>query len=63
MVLQPYTSLQIKIEKLINFPRGLGHNYKTFWTVLLVKTPYPTFNQFVNAFRGFDMREDEEEVP
>ena len=30
---------------------------------MLVKKPYPTFNQFVNALRGFDMREDEEEVP
>ena len=26
---------------------------------MLVKTPYPTFNQFINAFRGFNMREDE----
>ena len=46
-----------------NFPRGLGHNYKTFRTVMLVKTPDQTYNQFVNALRGFDMREDEEEVP
>ena len=60
MVLQPFTSLQMKIAKMINFARGLGHNYKTFMTVMLGKTPYPTFNQFVNALRGFDMREDEE---
>ena len=53
----------MKIEKIINFPRGIGHNYKTFRTVMLVKTPDQTYNQFVNALRGFDMREDEEEVP
>ena len=46
-------------RKMINFSRGLGHNYKTFRTVMLVKKPYPTFNQFVNALRGFNMREDE----
>ena len=49
----------MKIKKMNNFPRGLGHNYKTFRIVMLVKTPYPTFNQFVNALRGFNMREDE----
>ena len=53
----------MKIQKMINFARGLGHNYKTFRTVMLVKTPYPTFNQFVNALKGVDMREEEEEVP
>ena len=53
----------MKIEKMLNFPRGLGHNYKTFRIVTLVKTPYHTFNQFVNDLRGFDMREEEEEVP
>ena len=53
----------MKIEKMINFPRGLGHNYKTFKTVMLVKTPYPNFNQFVNALGGFHMREEDEEVP
>ena len=30
---------------------------------MLGKKLYPTFNQFVNALRGFDIREDEEEVP
>ena len=50
----------MKIAKMINFARGLGHNYKTFMTVMLGKTPYPTFNQFINALRGFYMREDEE---
>ena len=30
---------------------------------MLGKSPYPTLNQFVNALRGFDIREDEEEVP
>ena len=49
----------MKIEKMINFSTVLGHNYKTFGTVMLVKTPYPTYNQFDNALRGFDMREDE----
>ena len=63
MVLQPFTSLQMKIAKMINFARGLGYNYKTLRNVMLVKTPYPTFTQFVNALRGFDMREEEEEVP
>ena len=53
----------MNIEKMINFARGLGHNYKTFRTVMLVKKPYPTFNQFVNDLRGFDMREEEQEVP
>ena len=50
-------------RKMVNFPRGLCNNFRTFRTVMLVKTPYPTFNQFVNALRGFDMREEEEEVP
>ena len=53
----------MKIENMINFATSLGHYYKTFKTVMLGKTPYPTFNQFVNALRGFDMREDEEEGP
>ena len=53
----------MKIKKMNNFPRGLGHDYKTFRIVMLVKTPYPTFNQFVNALKGVDMREEEEEVP
>jgi len=47
----------------INFARGLGLKYKTFKTVMLGKATYPTVNQFVNALRDFDMREDEEEVP
>ena len=46
-----------------NFPRGLGHDYKTFRIVMLVKTPYPTFNQIVNALKSFHMGEEEEEVP
>ena len=53
----------MKIEKMINFPICVGHNYKTVRIVMLVKKPYPTFNQFVNDLRGFDMREEEEEVP
>ena len=48
---------------MINFSRGIGHNYNTFKTFILGKTLYPILNQFVNALRGFDMREDEEEVP
>lgn len=50
-------------NKVINFSIGLGLKYKTFKTIMLGKAPYPTFNQFINALRGFDMREDEEEVP
>ena len=53
----------MKIEKIINFPRGLGHDYKTFRSVMLVKRPYATFNQIVNALRSFRMTEEEEEVP
>lgn len=29
---------------------------------MLGKQPPPTFNQYVNSLRGFDMREDGEEV-
>ncbi|KAF3669363.1 hypothetical protein FXO37_09079 [Capsicum annuum] len=51
-------------SKVINFARGLVLKYKTFRNVMLGKTPYPTLNQWLgNALRGFDMREDEEEVP
>lgn len=50
-------------SKVINFARGLVLKYRTFRTVMLGKAPYPTLNQFVNALRGFDMREDNEEVP
>ena len=52
----------IQATKIINFARGLGLKYKTFRTVMLGKTPYPTLNQIVNALTGFDIREDEEEV-
>jgi len=38
-----------KDSKVINFARGLGLKYKTFRTVMLGKTPFPTFNQFINA--------------
>ncbi|OIT03203.1 hypothetical protein A4A49_57448, partial [Nicotiana attenuata] len=48
-------------DKVINFARGLGSKYKTLRTVMLGKAPYPTFNQFVIALRGFEMREDGEE--
>nr|XP_019071110.1 uncharacterized protein LOC109121087 [Solanum lycopersicum] len=47
-------------RKVINFARGISPKYKTFRTVMLGKTLYPTLNQFDNALRGFDMREDEE---
>ncbi|KAH0768481.1 hypothetical protein KY285_004352 [Solanum tuberosum] len=50
-------------SKGINFARGVDLKYKTFRTVMLGKTPYPTLNQFANALRGFDMRENDEEVP
>ena len=50
-------------NKVIKFARGLGLKYKTFKTIMLGKAPYPTFNQFINALRGFDMRKDKEEVP
>lgn len=30
---------------------------------MLGKAPYLTLNQFVNALRGFDIREEEDEVP
>ena len=53
----------MKITKVINFARGICHIYKTFRTVMLCKTPYPTLNQFVHALRGFDTREDKEKVP
>ena len=52
----------MKITKMINFSRGIGHIYKTFRTVKLCKTPYPTNNQYFNALGGFDMRGDEKEV-
>ena len=63
MVQQQFTILQMKITKVINFSRGIGHIYKTFRTVKLCKTPYPTLNQFVHALRGLDMREDKKKVP
>lgn len=50
-------------NKVINFARGIGSKYKTFHNVMLGKPPYPTFNQFVNSLRGFEMRENEEEQP
>ncbi|XP_049400053.1 uncharacterized protein LOC125864182 [Solanum stenotomum] len=49
--------------KVINFARCLGLKYKTFRTVMLSKAIYLTLNQYVNALRGFDMRDDEKEVP
>ncbi|KAH0745682.1 hypothetical protein KY285_007339 [Solanum tuberosum] len=48
--------------KVINFARGLGNKYKTFRTVMLGKPPYPTFNQFVTALRGFEMREEADDI-
>lgn len=45
-------------RKVINFARGLGSKYKTIRTVMLGKAPYPNFNQFINALRGFEIRED-----
>ena len=54
---------EMKITKVINFARGICHIYKTFRTVMLCKTPYPTLNQFVHALRGLDMREDKKKVP
>ena len=48
---------------MINFARGLGLKYKTFWTVMISKETYPTLNQFINALKGSDMREDKKEVP
>lgn len=49
-------------SKVVDFSRGLGLKYKTFKTVMLGKAPYPTLNQFVNALRGFDIREDKDNV-
>ncbi|XP_070013052.1 uncharacterized protein [Nicotiana sylvestris] len=49
-------------SKVINFARGFGSKYKTLRTVMLGKPPYPTFNQFVNALRGFEMREDTDDI-
>lgn len=49
-------------SKVINFARGLGSKYKTFRTVMLGKTPYPTFNQFVTTLRGFEMRKDADDI-
>lgn len=49
-------------SKVINFARGLGPMYRTFRTVMLGKPPYPTLNQLVNALRGFDIREDDEDT-
>lgn len=53
-------------SNVITFARGIQSKYKTLWTVMLNKSPYPTFSQFVNALRGLEMREDgdeEEELP
>lgn len=38
-------------HKVINFSRGLRLKYKTFRTVILGKTTYPTLNQLVSALR------------
>ncbi|XP_075088534.1 uncharacterized protein LOC142170506 [Nicotiana tabacum] len=48
-------------SKVINFAKGLGNKCKTLRTVMLGKPPYPTFPQFVNALRGYDMREEDSE--
>nr|XP_016492298.1 PREDICTED: uncharacterized protein LOC107811814 [Nicotiana tabacum] len=49
-------------SKVINFARGLGPKYRTFRTVMLGKPPYITLNQLINALRGFDIREDDEDT-
>ncbi|XP_070034394.1 uncharacterized protein [Nicotiana tomentosiformis] len=48
-------------SKVINFAKDLGNKYKTLRTIMLGKPPYPTFPQFVNALRGYDMREEDSE--
>lgn len=46
-------------NKVISFAKGLENKYKVLRTVMLGKHPYPTFSQFANASRGFDMREED----
>lgn len=46
----------------INFVEGLRIKYKTLRTLMLDKTSYPTFvDQFVNALKGHNMREEDRE--
>lgn len=43
--------------------RGLVLKYTAFKATKLEIPPYPTLNKFLDAFRGFDMREEDNEAP
>lgn len=47
--------------KVINFVKGLDKKYKILKIVVLGKTSYETFIQFVNTLKGYDIREDDSE--
>jgi len=58
MVLWLYKNLWTKITRLSILLEALEVSTKLFRTVMLGKSQYPTFTQFVNALKGFKMRED-----
>lgn len=38
-----------ELEKVFQFARGLGSNYENFKNAMLIKPPYPSFTQFIQA--------------
>ena len=49
-------------DKIVQFSHCLGKKYDVFVTTMLSKPPFPTFNQFVTALQGYDMRTQESHV-
>jgi hypothetical protein len=43
-------------DKTVQLSHCLGKKYEVFNTTMLSKPPFPTFNQFVTALQGYDMR-------
>ncbi|PON75340.1 hypothetical protein PanWU01x14_043070 [Parasponia andersonii] len=39
------------LDKVFDLARGLGLEYKDFWTTMLIKSPYRSYNQFVLALQ------------
>lgn len=44
------------LTKVLHLVKGLGSRYKDFQTVMLSKSPYPTYNQFVLALKTCDQQ-------
>uniref|UniRef100_A0A2N9I3R3 Reverse transcriptase Ty1/copia-type domain-containing protein n=1 Tax=Fagus sylvatica TaxID=28930 RepID=A0A2N9I3R3_FAGSY len=43
-------------DKTVQLSHCLGKKYEVFNTTMLSKPPFPTFNQFITALQGYDMR-------